>query len=227
MWEIKNKIMNDNCRSQYDHGNCFADYNFSFLHKITPLQIIKLFPLNNTIKYKYDIHFADYYFVLALIYMNMGCFEKAINSFLKCIGKTEKIIGTSSYLPNYNIGVIYEVLGDYIEALSYYGKCGQYLPASVRIGKILKNNNIKSDIQLLIEKGNLIKAKQLLRAIEKVMAEDAEIYSLKAVMLIMENNLEEAKSVLKKGLLIAPDDGDLLYNLEYLYEIEKNKQLTK
>ena len=59
------------------------------------------------------------------------------------------------------------------------------------------------------------------------MEEDAEIYSLKAVMLIMENNLEEAKSVLKKGLLIAPDDGDLLYNLEYLYEIEKNKQLTK
>ena len=55
------------------------------------------------------------------------------------------------------------------------------------------------------------------------MAED-KIYSLKAVVLIMENNLEEAKSVLKKGLLIAPDD--LLYNREYLYEIEKNKQLT-
>lgn len=167
--------------------------------------------------------FADYYFLLALIHMNMSNFNEAINSFSNCIGKTEKIIGTSSYLAYYNIGVIYEVLGSYSEALSYYEKCGQYTPVSKRIREILKNQNIKDHIQKLIENSDLIKAKDLLSVIEKFIKDDPEIYSLMAVILIMENNLEEAKLLLKQGLLIAPDDGDLLYNLAYLDEIEKNK----
>lgn len=73
---------------------------------------------------------ADFLFVLALIYMKNGKFDLAVGLFLeatKCATCT--VEGVNSFSAFYNIGVIYECLGDKKTALSYYGRCGNYLPA--------------------------------------------------------------------------------------------------
>ncbi|WP_073023350.1 tetratricopeptide repeat-containing glycosyltransferase family 2 protein [Lutispora thermophila] len=168
----------------------------------------------------YYKNLADYYFLLGLIKMNIGKFEEAIVNFKKSIGKTEKVIGTSSYLSYYNLGVIYEVLGDIGQALSYYGKCGEYVPASKRINEIIKSGKAKRQIQEHIEIGNLEKAKSILNIIEDFLKNDPEIYSIKAVIFMMENKLKEARRTLEKGLQMFSNDEDLLYNIEYLNSIE-------
>ena len=74
----------------------------------------------------------DYLFMLGLVYMNNGMFSKAIESFSRCReskeGKTE---GINSWLPAYNIAVIYECLGQMEEATLYYQQCGNY-PAAIK-----------------------------------------------------------------------------------------------
>ena len=69
-------------------------------------------------KYYGDI--VDYMFLMALIYMNNGMFENAVNLFLDCIGEKEgSIEGLNSYLSYHNIGVIYKCLGFEKEARYY------------------------------------------------------------------------------------------------------------
>ena len=76
----------------------------------------------------------DFYFLLGLIYMNNAKFTVAVEYFLKCTeflnGKLE---GITTYLPYYNIGVIFDVLGYLDQALVYYKKCGNYEPALKRL----------------------------------------------------------------------------------------------
>ncbi|MBQ9990102.1 MAG: glycosyltransferase [Lachnospiraceae bacterium] len=80
---------------------------------------------------------ADFLFLMGLIYMNNGLFEDAINQFLLA-ARTEdhSVLGINSYLPYYNIGVIYECLGSTREALSYYKKCGDYAAAKEGIKRV-------------------------------------------------------------------------------------------
>lgn len=73
---------------------------------------------------------ADFLFVMALIYMKNGKFDLAVKNFLdatKC--QTCEVEGVNSYSAYYNVGVIFECLGDKKKAISYYQKCGQYEPA--------------------------------------------------------------------------------------------------
>lgn len=169
----------------------------------------------------YYRNIADFYFLIGLIEMNIGDFAEAINYFKKSIGKTEKVVGTSSYLSYYNIGVIFEVLGDNAQALKYYEQCDEYVPATRRIGEILQSGKLKKQIQEYIERGDLINAKYLLSTIENYLKHDPEIYSIKAIIFMMENKLKEARMALQQGLQISSDNEDLLYNLEYLNSIEK------
>ena len=70
---------------------------------------------------------ADFVFLMGLIYMNNGLFDDAIYQFLQATKINDHSVeGINSYLPLYNIGVIYECLGKPKEALSYYKKCGDY-----------------------------------------------------------------------------------------------------
>lgn len=81
---------------------------------------------------------ADYDFLMGIIYMNNAKFDLAVESFLKCTEyETSKMEGVNTYLPNYNIGVIFECLGHRDEALSYYRKCGNYEIALIRIKALL------------------------------------------------------------------------------------------
>lgn len=82
----------------------------------------------------------DYLFLLGLIYMNNGMFSQAIASFLRCKGGIEgKTEGINSWLPAYNIAVIYECLGQMEEAAAYYKQCGNYPLALERLNTIDTN----------------------------------------------------------------------------------------
>lgn len=80
---------------------------------------------------------ADFKFLMGLIYMNNERYKDAIQEFKKAAqmpdGRTK---GTNSYLANYNIGVIYECLGDLANAKSYYEKCGEYAQADKRLKEL-------------------------------------------------------------------------------------------
>ncbi|MBA8894789.1 glycosyltransferase [Clostridium saccharobutylicum] len=81
---------------------------------------------------------ADYNFLMGLIYMNNAKFDLAVQSFLKCNEYDDgKMEGISTYLPYYNIGVIFECLGYRDEAISYYRKCGNYDLAVTRLKSVL------------------------------------------------------------------------------------------
>lgn len=86
---------------------------------------------------KYYSNSPDFLFVLASIEMNNGNFQKAAEIFLSCTEFNQgKIEGITSFLPLYNIGVIFECLGFQNEALNYYNLCREYIPALNRINSI-------------------------------------------------------------------------------------------
>lgn len=83
-------------------------------------------------------HSADFIFMIALVLMNNGKFLEAIEEFLKATRKKAcKMEGVNGYLSFYNIGVIYECLGDKGSSIKYYKKCGDYKMAKQRIDSIL------------------------------------------------------------------------------------------
>ncbi len=76
---------------------------------------------------------ADFVFLMGLIYMNNAMFHQAIHEFLKAVSITKySVEGVNSYKAYYNIGVIYECMGDMGNAVKYYDKCGDYTPAIER-----------------------------------------------------------------------------------------------
>lgn len=80
---------------------------------------------------------CDFVFLMALIYMNNGYFENAISEFKKATTyKDSEITGVNTYLSNYNIGVIYECMGNKNLAISYYLKCKDYAPAVHRLSEL-------------------------------------------------------------------------------------------
>lgn len=82
---------------------------------------------------------ADFQFLMGLIYMNNSRFEEAVAEFLKATNHKEcRNSGANSYAAYYNIGVIYECLGQVDEAWKYYKKCGNYEPAVKRLIAIRK-----------------------------------------------------------------------------------------
>ncbi|WP_394885803.1 glycosyltransferase [Clostridium butyricum] len=88
---------------------------------------------------KYYKTYPDYLFIIGLIEMNIGNFQNAIEKFLECTKYDEgKIEGVNSFLPLYNIGVIFECLGFKEEAIKYYNRCGDYLLAKKRRQSIVK-----------------------------------------------------------------------------------------
>lgn len=77
---------------------------------------------------------ADFVFLMGLIYMNNAMFQRAIEEFLKATSITACAVdGVNSYKAFYNIGVIYECMGNKKDAAMFYKKCGEYEPARGRL----------------------------------------------------------------------------------------------
>ncbi|QIZ51598.1 glycosyltransferase [Dickeya zeae] len=88
----------------------------------------------------YESHFSstDFIFLKALILMNNGQLQNAVDLFVQCtnmpIGNKE---GVNSYKANYNIGVILECVGMKQQALEFYQKCGSYALARDGIQRLV------------------------------------------------------------------------------------------
>jgi glycosyltransferase involved in cell wall biosynthesis len=77
---------------------------------------------------------ADFVFLMGVIAMNNGLFEQAITEFKKAVTIPHySVKGVNSYSAYYNIGVIYECLGNKEEAIANYKKCGDFAPAVARL----------------------------------------------------------------------------------------------
>ena len=77
---------------------------------------------------------ADFVFLMGLVYMNNGLFDKAVAEFKKSTTMTEfSVEGVNTYLAYYNMGVILECTGRTDEARAAYKKCGSYAPALNRL----------------------------------------------------------------------------------------------
>lgn len=80
---------------------------------------------------------ADFLFLMGLIYMNNARFREAIEEFHRAtLSKECHMVGNNSYLAFYNIGVIYQCLGDVNHAREFYQRCGNYELAKVRLQEI-------------------------------------------------------------------------------------------
>lgn len=80
---------------------------------------------------------ADFRFLMGLIYMNNGLFDRAVESFLNAAKAKEAYTkGANSFLAYYNAGVICECLEDYERARKYYTACGDYPRAKERLAAL-------------------------------------------------------------------------------------------
>lgn len=80
---------------------------------------------------------ADFQFLMGLIYMNNARFMDAITEFKKATEQeSSRTVGVNAWLANYNIGVIYECMGQVEQAKEYYEKCGEYGLAKERLREV-------------------------------------------------------------------------------------------
>ncbi|WP_242850593.1 methyltransferase domain-containing protein [Clostridium lundense] len=80
-------------------------------------------------------------------------------------------------------------------------------------------NKIKKMIESFIDKGELEEAKKSINEYEKVVKDDVDIYSMKAVIAIMEKEQAYALDILLSAMEIDGNNFDILYNLAYVNEI--------
>lgn len=80
----------------------------------------------------------------------------------------------------------------------------------------------KENINNLIGEGKLEEAEKLINEYEKIVKQDLDIYSMKTVICIMDDRIDEAETILKEGLRIDPQSKDLLYNLSYIMSRKSN-----
>lgn len=103
--------------------------------------------------------------------------------------------------------------------------------------RIEGNNNVKKELENykikvketiteLVNSNSLEEAKELCDEYESIVKDDIEIFSIKSIVAIMENRLNDAENILNEGLKIDINNFDLLYNLGYLYQVENNLDLS-
>lgn len=92
-----------------------------------------------SLKEKYDLfaNRADFVYLMGMIYMKKSMWEQAIAEFKKATTMSEfSRKGVNSYRAYYNIGNIYETLGDKEKAKEYYKKCGEFNDAAKRLEEL-------------------------------------------------------------------------------------------
>lgn len=88
-------------------------------------------------KYEQFCHRADFIYLMGMIYMKKGIYDRAIEEFSKATTfHTCSRKGINSYQANYNIASIYENMGKLDDARTYYKKCGDYAPAVRRLKEL-------------------------------------------------------------------------------------------
>jgi len=79
-------------------------------------------------------------FLSAQIFQNNGMLIEAVDSYENCIGAdVVDHKGITSFLSQYNVGVILECVGMLDDAMRMYEKCGDYEPARLRLADLAKD----------------------------------------------------------------------------------------
>ncbi|MGF7050599.1 glycosyltransferase involved in cell wall biosynthesis [Paenibacillus sp. DS2015] len=88
----------------------------------------------------------------------------------------------------------------------------------------LRNSEIKGKlrevIKELVDSGKIPEAKHLIHEYRKVYPNSIEIFSIEAVIALMEGDLSGAEQVLRMGLVLDGNNSDLLFNFAYLCEMK-------
>lgn len=84
--------------------------------------------------------------------------------------------------------------------------------------------SIKDNIQKLINSGHLSEASILISQYQSIVPSDVEVYSMQAVIAILEERLSDAENILQQALKNDMNNFDLLYNLAYVYEAQEKNQ---
>lgn len=77
----------------------------------------------------------------------------------------------------------------------------------------------KSIIENSMNAGNIKDAIIMIEEYETIFDEDIEIYNMKGIINILNNNLNEAERLFKRALLLDNNNSDTLFNIAYLKEI--------
>ncbi|MBW6411568.1 tetratricopeptide repeat protein [Clostridium weizhouense] len=86
----------------------------------------------------------------------------------------------------------------------------------------LLKKQLKENIELLIDNNKFQEAIKIVDEYLRISPNDADMYSIKSVIFIMQGFLGQAEAILKEGIRKNNDNFDLLYNLGYIYEQNKN-----
>ena len=77
---------------------------------------------------------ADFVYLMGNIYKANGMYEQAVEQYQKATGITFcKQNGCNSFLPCYQTGEIFELLGDTATAIACYRQCGDFKPATQKL----------------------------------------------------------------------------------------------
>jgi tetratricopeptide (TPR) repeat protein len=91
---------------------------------------------------------------------------------------------------------------------------------------IMYQKKLKENINMLITQNRLDEAKEILKQYKNIVKVDIEVYSIKSVIAIMEENIDEAENILLEGLSIDRENFDLLYNIAYIYQFQSQNELA-
>lgn len=80
---------------------------------------------------------ADFFTLMGLIYLRNGQYMNALLEFVKALSCDKAhVVGSNSFIPSYNIGLINEMMGDKEAALMHYRKCGDFPMALEKIREL-------------------------------------------------------------------------------------------
>lgn len=144
---------------------------------------------------------SDFQFLMGLIYMNNELFEESVEAFLKAISLHKSSVkGTDSYLANYNIGVIYECLSNMEQAVDYYWKCQDYLPAVRRLGLYYEGKNPVQAYLYYRQQAYFCRnfGKQEISAMAETIQSKYQVHLPKtAIVILSYNTLEETRECIE------------------------------
>lgn len=227
---------------------CFVSWNEEIIYNLTNIEesknkkivciLKKLKEVNITHDIKWNV-------IDSILFENEDIKEKFLDKYLGNYNKNIKVISDDEIKENINKYIFKDI--NQIMNKENYADDYDYLIKN-QIDMIDEIYNlvdsdyiykaeplIKKYIDLLSIENNLLKKlsnqnldEDLLQELEKLYKiltnKYIEVYSIKAVIAINENKLEDAESFLKEGLKLNEDDFDTNYNLAYVYQLKNDNK---
>lgn len=109
-------------------------YGYSLYHLgKTKLAIANLTPLEGYFSQQADINF-----LFGFLYMELGNYLQAGLHYIKATNCPQyKVLGTNSFLSFYNLGILYEMMGDKDLAIAFHKRAGDYEKSKQRLAELM------------------------------------------------------------------------------------------